>query len=188
MTDRSLTLPKIDVDPLESNVWEQWYSWYQLHYHQFLGLLCGALVVLCGLNLSASCQRKQRPRYGAVKTVFDSDIDIEAKPINNWWRCIVLSFVNHLVSNLSEWDLTTFPASTLMRCHSHIASQFIPRCPSVHAHDHVICCLYGSFSEILALPTTANQNVMFSDLSLCRFPKHRNFHFGANPIDKFQIF
>lgn len=57
--------------------------WFGLNYNNLLMVLCGALVVLCGLNLHASVQRKQRPRYAAVKTVFDSDIDVEATPINN---------------------------------------------------------------------------------------------------------
>ena len=80
VTDQSaLALPKIDVDPLEPNVWEQWYSWYQLHYHQFLGLLCGFLVVLCGLNLSASCQREQDTQYVGVKRVSDTDTECDVE-------------------------------------------------------------------------------------------------------------
>jgi len=75
----ALALPKIDVDPLEPNVWEQWYSWYQLHYHQFLGLLCGFLVVLCGLNLSASCQREQDTQYVGVKRVSDTDTECDVE-------------------------------------------------------------------------------------------------------------
>ena len=69
-------------DPFDPLVPSESY-WFGLNYTDLLMVLCGALVVLCGLNLYASVQRKQRPRYAAVKTVFDSDIDIEAKPINN---------------------------------------------------------------------------------------------------------
>ena len=79
----ALTFPGIDVDPLEPNVWEQWYSWYQLHYHQLVGIICGLLVVLCGLNLCASCQRKQDIQYVGVKRVSDTDTecDIEVQPM-----------------------------------------------------------------------------------------------------------
>ena len=82
MTDGALPLPKIDVDPLEPNVWEQWYSWYQLHYHQLVVILCALLCILCGAMLCVSMGKKQHMQYVPVKRVWSSESEIECDGIN----------------------------------------------------------------------------------------------------------
>ena len=82
MTDGALTMAVIDVDPLKLSVWEQWYSWCQQHYHQFVVFLSALLCVLCGAMLCVSMGKQQQMQYVPVKRVWSSDSEIECDGIN----------------------------------------------------------------------------------------------------------
>ena len=77
----------IDVDPSERSVWQQWYSWYQLHYFQLMVVLSAVLSTLCASMLCVLTRgrvAKQNTKYAAVKALSDTEADdIEIQPIIN---------------------------------------------------------------------------------------------------------